>query len=125
MSLNYEDLAESEKEHILKDGHVGLESFDKVEERFKKYFEEVIVENCIGPCYNWYDIEKYEKTEGRIGKDVRDYLMTFSPEQIKAFNAAMLLMRNLLVKDNMMGKAGGFMFVKALKKKERDSRGEL
>jgi hypothetical protein len=43
--------------------------------------------------------------------------LTFSQEQIKAFNAAMLLMRGLLVKDNLLGESGGFMFIKAKNKK--------
>lgn len=104
--IDYCRLLEKEKEHILIDGHVGLEFFDKVEERFKKYFAEVIVENCVGSCYNWHDIQKYQKTEDRIGKKIRDYILTFTPEQVRAFNTAMLLMRNLLVKDNMIGKSG-------------------
>ena len=111
--IDYTNLSETERENILIDGHVGLESFDKVKERFKKYFEEVIVENFIGPCYNWHDIKKYPITEDRIGKDFRDFLLTFNPEQIKGFNAAMLLMRNLLLQENLLGKAGGFMFIKA------------
>lgn len=115
--IDYNNLPESEKQHILIDGHVGLESFDKVEERFERHFEEVFAENCVGPCYNWFDIEKYEKTEGRIGKEFRDYLLSFTCDQIRAFNAAMLLMRNLLLKDELLGKSGGFMFVRARKKK--------
>lgn len=114
---DYDKLSESEKKHILIDGHVGLESFDEVEKRFKRYFEEVTVENCVGPCYNWYDIEKYNITEERIGKELRDHLLSFSQDQIRGFNAAMLLMRNLLLKDKLLGKSGGFMFVKARKKK--------
>jgi SAM-dependent methyltransferase len=116
--VDYYSLSEKEKEHILLDGHVGLESFDKVEKRFQKHFKDVHVENCVGPCYNWHDIKKYEKTEDRVGRELRSYLSTFGAEQVKAFNVAMLLMRNLLLKDNLLGKSGGFMFVKASGKQQ-------
>lgn len=118
--IDYERLPESEKVHILIDGHVGLESFDKVVERFERHFLEVTAENCVGPCYSWYDIQKYQKTEDRVGKEFRDYLLSFTPEQVRAFNAAMLLMRNLLLRDGALGKSGGFMFIKAQKKKARN-----
>jgi len=111
--VDYESLSEKEKENILIDGHVGLESFDKVEERFGKYFKEVTAENCMGPCYNWHDIQKYKTTEGNIGKERRDFLLSFNHDQIKAFNAAMLLMRNLLSVEDKLGKSGGFIFIKA------------
>lgn len=116
--MDYTRLPEKERENIMIDGHVGLESFDKVEERFKKYFIEVTAENFIGPCYDWHDIKKYPITENRIGKEFRDFLLTFNPEQVKGFNAAILLMRNLLVQDNLLGKSGGFMFIKANRKRK-------
>jgi ubiquinone/menaquinone biosynthesis C-methylase UbiE len=115
-NIDYSMLHEREKQHLATDGHAGLESFDKIEERFRKYFHEVIAENCMGPCLNWYDIEKYIKTEERIGKELRDYILTFTPEQARAFNTAMLMMRELLLKDKLLGKAGGFMFIKASQK---------
>jgi len=117
VDIDYDNLSEEMRQHILKDGHAGLESFHAVEERFKKYFIDVIAENCMGPCYNWYDIQKYEITENRIGKELRNYLLTFTTEQIKAFNASMLLMRKLLVEENLLGESGGFMFIKAKNKK--------
>jgi hypothetical protein len=43
--------------------------------------------------------------------------MTFNPDQVRGFNAAMPLMRNLLLKDGSLGKSGGFMFIKASRKK--------
>jgi cyclopropane fatty-acyl-phospholipid synthase-like methyltransferase len=115
--VDYDNLSDEMRQHILKDGHAGLEPFRAVEERFKKYFIDVMPENCMGPCYNWHDIQKYEITEKRVGKEFREYLLNFSQEQIKAFNAAMLLMRGLLVKDNLLGESGGFMFIKAKNKK--------
>jgi SAM-dependent methyltransferase len=115
--IDYSRLDEKAREYILIDGHVGMESYEKCEARFKKYFTEVIAENLMGLCYNWYDIRKYELTEDIIGKEFRDFLMTFKPDQVRGFNAAMLLMRNLLLKDNLLGKSGGFMFIKASQKK--------
>ncbi len=116
--LDYSRLDDKAKEYVLIDGHVGLESFDKVEARFRRFFDEVEAENLMGPCRNWYDIRKYESTEEMIGREFRDFLMTFKPDQIRAFNAAMLLMRNLLLKENLLGKSGGFMFIKAGRKKK-------
>jgi len=117
VDIDYSNVTEKEKEHFMIDGHVGLESFDKVEERFGKFFHNVIAENFMGSCYNWHDIQKYPITEDRVGKEFRDFLLTFNPEQIKGFNAAMLLMRNLLAKDGLLGKSGGFMFISARGKK--------
>ncbi|MGD0280882.1 MAG: class I SAM-dependent methyltransferase [Dissulfurispiraceae bacterium] len=116
VDIDYNNLDEGTKKYILIDGHVGLESFDKVKERFKRHFREVTAENFIGSCYNWHDIKKYDGTEERVGKEFRDYLLTFTPDQVIGFNAAMLLMRNLLLKDNLLGKSGGFMFIKATQK---------
>jgi ubiquinone/menaquinone biosynthesis C-methylase UbiE len=115
--VDYSKVTDKEKEHFMIDGHVGLESFEKVEERFSNLFNDVKAENFMGLCYNWHDIQKYPITEDRVGKEVRDYLLTFNMEQIKGFNAAMLLMRNLLSKDGLLGKSGGFMFVSAKGKK--------
>ena len=117
VDIDYDNISDEMRSHLLIDGHVGLESFRSVEERFKKYFLDVTAENCMGPCYNWLDIEKYEITGNRVGKEFRDYLLTFTHEQIKAFNAAMLLMRKLLLKDNLLGESGGFMFINAKNKK--------
>ncbi len=118
VDIDYSRLTDKEEKNILIDGHVGLESFDKIDERFKKYFYEVKAENFIGPCYNWHDIQKYSLTEDRIGKEFRDFLLTFGPSEVKGFNAAMLLMRNLLSNDNLLGKSGGFIFISASKKKD-------
>lgn len=115
--IDYCNVTDEEKNHFMIDGHVGLESFDKVEERFRKLFQDVIAENFIGSCYNWHDIQKYPITENRVGKEFRDFLLTFNLEQIRGFNAAMLLMRYLLSKDGLLGKSGGFMFVSARGKK--------
>lgn len=115
--IDYCKVTDKEKDHFMIDGHVGLESFDKVEERFRKFFQDVIAENFMGPCYNWHDIQKYPITEDRVGKEFRDFLLTFNVEQIRGFNAAMLLMRNLLSKDGLLGKSGGFMFIAARGKK--------
>ena len=112
-AIDYYNLDEKTRDHLLTDGHVGMESFDKIEERFKKFFNQVTIENCMGPCYNWHDIDKYPITEDSVGKKMRDYLLTFNHEQIRGFNAAMLLMRNQLIKGNKLGKSGGFVFVKA------------
>jgi hypothetical protein len=46
-------------------------------------------------------------------------LMTFTTEQARGFNAAMLLLRDLLAKDGLLGKSGGFMFIEARGKKTR------
>ena len=114
--IDYENLDEKTKEHLLIDGHVGLESHSKIEDRFKKLFKEVLVETCMGPCYNWHDIDKYHITEDRIGKEFREYILSFNNDQIKAFNSAMLLVRNMLSKDNNLNRGGGFVFVRATKK---------
>lgn len=118
-NTDYGNLDEKAREDILIDGHVGLESFEKVEQRFKKYFRQVISENLMGICYNWHDIKKYERTEDRIGKELRDFLITFSPKEVKGFNAAMHLMRKMLLKENLLGKSGGFILVKAYEKSIR------
>lgn len=117
VDINYDQLSEELRRHVSMDGHVGLEGFRAVEKRFKKFFYDVKSENCMGHCYNWYDIYKYEFTEIALGKELRDYLLTFNHEQIQAFNAAMLLMRNILARQNLLGEAGGFMFIEAKKKR--------
>jgi len=117
--MDYSRMDEKAREYVLIDGHVGMESFDKVESRFRKIFAEVVAENFVGPCYNWYDIKKYGLTEDRIGKEFRDFLMTFNHDQVRGFNAAMLLMRNLLLKDDILGTSGGFMFIRASGKKSQ------
>ena len=115
--VDYSRLDEMTKQKILIDGHVGLESFENIEARFRNFFRDVSAENLMGPCYNWYDIWKYNLTEEQIGKEFRDYLMTFNADQVKGFNSAMLLIRNLLLKQNLLGTSGGFMFIKAKGKK--------
>lgn len=116
--MDYSRLDEKAREYVLIDGHVGMESFEKVEARFRKYFTDVVAENLMGPCHNWYDIKKYALTEELIGKEFRDYIMTFNTDQVRGFNAAMLLMRNLLLKDDLLGKSGGFMFIRASGKRD-------
>ncbi len=116
-NIDYDKMSDETRRHVSLDGHVGLEPYRAVEERFKKFFKDVIPENCMGPCFNWHDIQKYEITEKRVGKEFRDYLLTFTMEQIKGFNAAMLLMRGLLAKDRLLGESGGFMFIRAKSKK--------
>lgn len=111
--MDYSRLSEKEKQSVLIDGHVGYESFEKIEARFGKYFAKIIAENLMGPCNSWWDIQKYPGTEELIGREFRDYLMTFNADQIRGYNTAMLLMRNLLLKQNLLGTSGGFMFVKA------------
>ncbi len=118
IDFDYTNLPDREREHIMIDGHVGLESFNKIEERFRTYFNNVIAENFMGPCCTWDDIKKYPITKDKIGIEFRDYLLTFNPEQVKGFNVAMLLMRNLLLQDNLLGKSGGFMFIKANRKRK-------
>ncbi len=115
--IDYETIDEKMRAHILIDGHVGLESHAKIEERFKNHFKEVLVETCMGPCYNWHDIQKYIFTEDRIGREFRDFILSFNDEQIIAFNSAMLLVRNMLSKNNHLEKGGGFVFIRASKKK--------
>jgi cyclopropane fatty-acyl-phospholipid synthase-like methyltransferase len=114
--IDYDNIPEEVRRHVSIDGHVGLESFQSIIKRFSKFFIDVTAENCMGPCYNWYDIQKYDITESAIGKEFRDYLLTFQADQINAFNAAMLLMRNMLVRENLLGESGGFMFIKAQNK---------
>lgn len=115
--IDYGNLDKKVKDYILIDGHVGLEPFDSVEKRFNRFFSNVHAENCMGPCLNWYDIDKYSITEDLVGKEFRAYILSFSPEQIKAFNTAMLLVRNLIATQGNLGKGGGFMFIEASKKK--------
>lgn len=117
MNIDYTNLDDKTKEYVLIDGHVGLESSDRIEERFKRYFNEVNIEGCMGSCLNWFDIEKYEMTGELVGQDFRKYLLTFDHPKIEAFNAAMLLVRNLLAKDKILGLGGGFVFVEANTKK--------
>lgn len=113
VDVDYDNLPENLRQHYAIDGHAGLESFRAIEARFKKFFKEVRVENCMGPCLNWYDVEKYPITGEAIGKDFRDYLLGFNLDQIKGFNAAMLLMRTRLLEAGLLGESGGFMFVEA------------
>jgi ubiquinone/menaquinone biosynthesis C-methylase UbiE len=119
-AIDYNNLDEKEKAHLVIDGHVGLESFDQIAARFGRFFEDVTVENCMGPCYAWGDIEKYPITEEQIGKQWRNYLVKFNRDQIRGFNAAMLLMRNLLARDNGLGKSGGFVFVRSANPRKAD-----
>lgn len=114
--IDYDKVSDEVRRHVTIDGHVGLESFQSAKNRFSKFFTDVAAENCMGPCYNWYDIQKYDITESAIGKEFRDYLLTFQSDQINAFNAAMLLMRKILVKENLLGESGGFMFIRAQNK---------
>ena len=116
VDVDYDNLSEDEKKRILIDGHVGLESPRKIKKRFKRFYKDVTVENCMGPCYNWHDIQKYSDTENFIGKDFRNYLLTFNPEQIRAFNASMGLMRDILSRKKMLTDSGGFVFIKAKNK---------
>lgn len=117
VDVDYDNLPEDMRQHYSIDGHAGLESFRAVVARFEKFFVDVTAENCMGPCLNWLDIEKYPITEKQIGKDFRDYLLKFTPEQIKAFNAAMLLMRRRLIEAQALGESGGFMFIEAKNKR--------
>lgn len=116
-NIDYNNLSDEEKERILIDGHVGLESSEEIEKRFNRFFSDVTIENCMGSCYNWYDIQKYPTTEKDIGQDFRKYLLTFNTDQIRAFNASMCLMRNLMLKNNTLKDSGGFVFVRAKNKK--------
>jgi SAM-dependent methyltransferase len=117
VDVDYDNLSEELRQHYSIDGHAGLESFRAVQARFQKFFLDVTAENCMGPCLNWLDIEKYPITEKGMGKQFRDYLLAFTSDQIKAFNAAMLLMRSRLLATGLLGESGGFMFIEARKKR--------
>lgn len=116
-NVDYDRLDPNERDHILIDGHVGLEPHEKIRERFEQFFQDVLIENCMGLCYEWSDIEKYEKIERDIGSDWRDYILSFSHAEARAFNAAMRLMRDRLAKAGKLGPPAGFLFLEASGKK--------
>ena len=97
--IDYNKLPPDQEKEIIGDGHVGIETRDKIKKRFKRYFKKITVQGAFGPCQDWDAYIKYSKC---FPADFINYIKNFSDRDIKVFNIAMGYVHNYLLEKKLI-----------------------